>query len=97
MFTLVKVEQININITNRVLTSKLNSLNLSRIVPIKCKSLNQSFLKFMRKLLHNTTCSPVYLKLTIADSKNILYTKTVGRKKLNTPINSFQYVHFIKN
>ena len=36
MFTLVKVEQINVNINNIELTSKLNSLNLSRIPPIKC-------------------------------------------------------------
>ena len=92
MFTLIKVEQTK---HDREILSKLNSVNLSKIKPVNCKSANTAFLKFMQKLLMNTKCSPVYLRLTIENCNNKIETKTVGRKKLRTAINSFQFIHFI--
>ena len=50
----------------------------------------------MKTVLVNTTCSPVHLRLTIVDQNNTFFTKVVTRKKLKNPINSFQYIHFIK-
>ena len=50
----------------------------------------------MKQILQNTICTPVHLKFSIMNQNNKVFTKTVTRKQLKTPIGSFKYIHFIK-
>ena len=98
MFTLVgPITQVNHNAAHREIVLTLNNLDVSKFKPIYCKSVDKAFLQFMKKMLENTKCTPVHLKFTIIDQNNKSFTKIVTRKKLKTPINSFNYIHFIKN
>ena len=97
MFRLVKVEQVNsANRNSNEVLLRLNKINLSQVKAIQCKSKTQAFLKFMHMILKNSECKSSFLKLTIMDSSNNLYTQVVGRKQMTTPINAYKYMHFIK-
>jgi hypothetical protein len=96
MFTLVNVKQENSNTIRTNNVASLNSLNLNKIKPIQCNSINTAFLKFMHKILVNSKNQLMTLRLTIMDSNKKLHTKTVVRKKLNNRLNEYEYIHFIK-
>ena len=97
MFTLVgPIRQINHNAGNGEILLKINSLDVSKFKSVYCKSVDKAFLQFTKQILENTTCTPVHLTLSIMNQNNKRFTKSVTRKKLKTPINSFKYIHFIK-
>ena len=97
MFTLVgPIRQVNQNTAQREIVLKINNIDISKLKPLYCKSMDKAFLQFMKQILQNTICTPVHLKFSIMNQNNKVFTKTVTRKQLKTPIGSFKYIHFIK-